>query len=397
MSLLGVNNEQNVADPVTFEDHTFTMHSQYANEGIINGLTVTESSPQSTSVTISAGSFVIQLGGQSKTSMYYAGGTIALPDASNNTYNLVVAKVDTTLATSTIEILAGGSGASTDPDLTEGSGVFYLPLARVIGNGGNITNADITQDNSTLTNNANPEVIGRVAEFYNLLSDWNSLDETWTYSAYSSTTRTGVITVPSGALARFSLGMRVRIEQPTDGVKYGIIHDIESSTLHIFFPDGTDLDNEAINNPAISAGYSPLGFDATGDLWSFFITTGGSSQTTLANNGVYNLGGSRTLGRGSWLFDGSANWNYDKANSVSTIIRPALATTIGGSSSITLFGFKARTSTGTIYEGSSAHDYLNLSSETTLYFNYVATFSGGANASNLDTVSSRGRFVSAYI
>lgn len=96
---------------------------------------------------------------------------------------------------------------------------------------------------------------------------WTAAGETWTYSAWSSSTKIAQITVPSDATAKYQVGMRVKFNQTTDGTKYGIIQKVETTTLHVFMHDDYDFDNETITVPFYSLGYAPLGFDLDPTKW----------------------------------------------------------------------------------------------------------------------------------
>ena len=131
---------------------------------------------------------------------------------------------------------------------------------------------------------------------------WTATGESWTYSAYSSTTRIAEITVPTDATTKYTLGMRVKFTQPTDGVKWGIIHKVEATKLHIFMKSGNDLDNEAITSPQYSIAKVPLGFDPTPTLWERLATdTTQRSQGSPTSGTWYNMGSfSISLGVGAW-------------------------------------------------------------------------------------------------
>lgn len=109
---------------------------------------------------------------------------------------------------------------------------------------------------------------------------WVSTTETWVYASWSATTRIGVLTVPTDATQTYSPGMRIRIEQATGGTKYGIIHAVSSTTLTIFFPDGTTLNNEAVTLPYFSASKVPFGFDADPSKWTLQLTSTTDRSTT---------------------------------------------------------------------------------------------------------------------
>lgn len=130
---------------------------------------------------------------------------------------------------------------------------------------------------------------------------WVASGESWTFVSFSSTTRIGIVTVPSDATIKYTPGNRVRIQQATGGVKYGIIHAVSSTQLTIFFPTGTTLVNEAITSPVYSALDSPVGFNKDPELWT--LITRKTTRTTqgASVNTYYNIGGNLPIGVGKWL------------------------------------------------------------------------------------------------
>lgn len=88
---------------------------------------------------------------------------------------------------------------------------------------------------------------------------WSATGESWSYSSYNSSTKIGVISVPSDATTKYNAGMRVRITQATGGTKTGEIVAVSSTTISVYFNSYT-LNNEAITSPQYSSGSAPLGF-----------------------------------------------------------------------------------------------------------------------------------------
>lgn len=147
---------------------------------------------------------------------------------------------------------------------------------------------------------------------------WVSAGETWTYNDYSATTRIAQINVPTGATNKYTAGMRVRFSQTTDGVKYGIIHKVDTSLLHVFLPDGTDFDDETISAPAYSTQKAPFGFDNDPSKWT--LQTVCSSRSTTSQTPV-GLTDNLVHGPGAWdislqvegqlILSGNVNrWGY---------------------------------------------------------------------------------------
>lgn len=113
------------------------------------------------------------------------------------------------------------------------------------------------------------------------VANWVATGETWTYSSYSSGTRLGVITVPTDATTKYSIGMRVRISQSTGGTKYGTIVGVTATTLTVWFASYT-LNNETISSPVYSPMFAPFGFPVTP-----YTDANGWSQTVENGKRVY--------------------------------------------------------------------------------------------------------------
>ena len=130
---------------------------------------------------------------------------------------------------------------------------------------------------------------------------WTATGESWAYSSWDSTTRIGVITVPTDATVKYTPKNRVRFSQTTGGTKYGIIHKVTATTLTVHFPSGTTLTNETITSPVYSGEDSPVGFPT--DVASWLLTYTNTSTTAATGSvGVWqNPNTSRiALGIGSW-------------------------------------------------------------------------------------------------
>lgn len=102
---------------------------------------------------------------------------------------------------------------------------------------------------------------------------WTPLGQGLTYA--SATT----VTTDSDISDELSVGMKLKLTQPTDGVKYFYITGISGTTLTITGGDDYDMDNEDIWQPYISVEESPVGFPQWFD-WSTGISFGGFSSLT---------------------------------------------------------------------------------------------------------------------
>ena len=126
---------------------------------------------------------------------------------------------------------------------------------------------------------------------------WSATGESWTFSSFNTTTRIGVVTVPSDATTKYSVGMWVRIAQSTGGTKWGMINAVTSTTLSINFFYNQTLNNEAITTPVYSPLAQPYGtpkipvknVDANGwTQWDF----GTYKEWTKKGSGVNSIAGS---------------------------------------------------------------------------------------------------------
>ncbi len=131
---------------------------------------------------------------------------------------------------------------------------------------------------------------------------WTASGETWTYASWDSATRTGTITVPTDATTKYTKGMRIKISQSTGGTKYGLITDIASTLLTVFFPTGTTLNNETISSPSYSIGKAPLGFPTDRTLWALTFTTNTDRSIAATATTWYKVHSSHQLvvPKGSW-------------------------------------------------------------------------------------------------
>ena len=88
---------------------------------------------------------------------------------------------------------------------------------------------------------------------------WTATGEAWTFSSFNSTTRIGVITVPSDATQKYAKGMWIRIAQSTGGTKWAKITAVTSTTISANFFYNQTLNNEAITTPVYSSLAQPVG------------------------------------------------------------------------------------------------------------------------------------------
>ena len=128
---------------------------------------------------------------------------------------------------------------------------------------------------------------------------WNEDLTTWTYNAWTSGTRYGVINVVDST--KYKLGDRITINQTTGGDKYGIVTALPSSTtIGVFFKNGNTLNNEAINSHKYSSVYAPSSFSLDPYDWSLSQVSSYSSVNNPTNTTVYQLGSPLAICPGAW-------------------------------------------------------------------------------------------------
>ncbi len=127
---------------------------------------------------------------------------------------------------------------------------------------------------------------------------WEDANESWTYA--SADAPTFVITVPTNATLKYSVGMRIKLTQTT--VKYFIITAVAATTLTVY--GGTDytLANAAISANFYSSVKAPFGFPLDPAKWTVEATDVTERLKISPTTGVwYNLGDfSLAVPLGAW-------------------------------------------------------------------------------------------------
>ena len=129
---------------------------------------------------------------------------------------------------------------------------------------------------------------------------WQDANETWTYSSVDG--QTGVVTVPSDATTKYTVGMRIKLTQSST-VKYAIITAVTSTSLTMFFDTDAVLANSAISANYYSAMKTPFGFPMDPEKWKVEYTdTSDRTQTSPTSGTAYNLNAaSLAVPIGEWL------------------------------------------------------------------------------------------------
>lgn len=208
---------------------------------------------------------------------------------------------------------------------------------------------------------------------------WTAAGESWTYSAWSSTTRIAEITVPSNATTKYVAGMRVKFTQPTDGTKYGIIMKVDSTKLHVHMHASYDFDNESITSPTYTSVFAPVGFDLTPSNWTReSLSTTDVNQAPSGVNVWYNLNSHNlSLGVGKWKIRHQGMYGADRAGAGRTDMRVALSTSASSISDNKLVIGQA-TGNGNLFSATpfDIADEVNLTAATTYYAIAAASATG---------------------
>lgn len=218
---------------------------------------------------------------------------------------------------------------------------------------------------------------------------WTSAAESWSYASWSSGTRIGVLTVPSDATTKYSAGMRIKITQSTGGTKYGIIVEVTSTTITIFFQSGTTLNNETISDNFYSTLKAPLGFNPDPLQWQISLSdTNDNTRNSPTAGTWYNQGSiSQAIGKGAWKLRLKASLNVVVSGTSSG--GEVCLSTANNSASDDRLTFHINNSSGITQHGltNTVEAYVLLSSQTTYYVNIRAT--SGSNTSVAILGSSR--------
>lgn len=150
--------------------------------------------------------------------------------------------------------------------------------------------------------------------FSAISTGWIPANETWTYS--SADDPTYVVTVPSGATSRYSVGMRVRVSQSTGGTKYFIITAVADTSLTLYGGTDYDMANETISSPHFSLWKAPYGFPLDPTKWTVKVTdTTNRSVSVSADTWTqFNAADAITIPIGVWDVEYSASGHADRTS-----------------------------------------------------------------------------------
>lgn len=204
---------------------------------------------------------------------------------------------------------------------------------------------------------------------------WVAVTDTWTYLSYDSTDNidTGVVTVPSDATTKYSVGMRGKLTQ-SSVVNYFIITGVTSTTITMYFGTDYSLSNNPISAISFSSAKTPFGFPASPLKWTVSVTdTQDRTQSSPVNGTWYNPGGvAIRVPIGVWTLSYSVQANYSKSSTTcDQVITLSTANNSESDSSFTVNSRNAiggATSLDIQWEATAKKD-VALTSQTIYYLN----------------------------
>jgi len=227
-----------------------------------------------------------------------------------------------------------------------------------------------------------------------LLSGWIPAGETWTYASVDDPT--GVITVPTDATTKYSVGMRISFVNATNTI-YGIITAVTSTTITFLHEiDPTDslaltlMADSAITVPKYSTQKAPFGFPLSPSKWTVELVDANTRIQVSAIIGTwYNLNSNQlAVPIGAWELGYSSILYSAGASSVDEGASSTISTSASAESH-TAYKKSIRTSgaSSTIRFGCpvSKSKSIELSSKTTFYL--LARKNQGTNSVALQDYS----------
>lgn len=135
-----------------------------------------------------------------------------------------------------------------------------------------------------------------------LNTGWINTNQSWSFSSYDGTNKTGVITVPTDATTKYQAGMKVRFTN-NGSTQYGIITKVAATALTVYFGTDYSLTNAAITVPYFSPMESPFGFPGDPTKWTVTAsstttrTTTSTTNASLTDTLVVPIGSFRIIGQ----------------------------------------------------------------------------------------------------
>ena len=215
---------------------------------------------------------------------------------------------------------------------------------------------------------------------------WNDANETWTYASVDAPT--GVITVPTDATTKYSVGMKVKFTQTT--VKYGIITAIAATSMTIYTGTDYTLANAAITANYYSSDKAPLGFPLAPDKWTVETVSSTDRLTTTATQNTWYNAENIVIPIGVWRTEYIAEAYSSNGSAVTVQCSLTLSTANNSATDSQM--------TGEVYSGVAANNavdgvinrakILTLATKTTYYLNYRSTLASQSSTGILGTSAS---------
>jgi len=231
---------------------------------------------------------------------------------------------------------------------------------------------------------------------------WVGANETWTYSSVDDPT--GILTVPTDATTKYSVGMRISFVNGGNTI-YGIITAITATTmtfLHEIDPTDSEalhlMANSANTVPQYSTQKAPFGFPMSRTKWRVQTTnTSNEAQATPTASTWYNIGSiSLAVPIGEWEYSFFVTLNIREASGISGNSRVALSTANNSDSSNGLRTAYYSNIIGSatavnIYSSFAKVGDLVLSSKATLYLNAMTS------TTTLENINFRGDLTTTVV
>lgn len=226
---------------------------------------------------------------------------------------------------------------------------------------------------------------------------WIDANETWTYASKDDTNVTGVITVPTGATARYCIGMKVKFGQGASTL-YGFITAVATTTITVYFGTAYAFANVTITAPFYSMDRTPYGFPLDPTLWTVtFSDTVDRTQTNPTSGTWYNINAdSITLPIGLWnlSYQGGIGVGPTGTGSLTVTIYSTLSTVNNTESDADFTSFLELANTtmasGAYYGMVYRLKTLPITVATPYYFNLKTTT---ASMANINVIGSEAKFI----
>lgn len=286
----GANSHATTSEEVNF------VRTDYFSAGVVGSITNT------TGVAPSTGSFAVNAQGTPDATVAVSAG-VATVTATPTSGNSQLLRVKNS-ASANVTISANSTGGTRydwiyvkiDPDKAKDPASDASDVATLVSS----RSTSATTDNGTPPTYGTLLAVVTVANGFSSITNgnirdartqstatasslgWVPVTDSWTYSSYDSTNKTGVITVPSDATLTYSVGMRVKFANNAT-TQYGIITKVASTALTVYFGTDYSLTNSTISSVYYSYQKAPFGFPLDPAKWTVSADLGGITLGTTAS------------------------------------------------------------------------------------------------------------------